>query len=299
MDQQHTGRARAHWNQAHAQPELEAHDNIFSHPLIQAYASMRAFGGLYGQLDAVAVALRERTRPGEEVLSIGCGRAQKERTLARLLPDRRFVGIDIADEILALARAEIAAEGIANLRLELGDFNRLQLAKARFGAVLGLGAIHHVEALEDFWAQCRIGLRPGASILAQEYVGPDRFQWTDAQLREGNRVLRDIVPAGHHVHHGTVERIPVAHMLATDPSEAVRSSAILATCRDGGFDVTAVVGIGCALLQPVLMHQVSTFDPANWQHNLVLARLFAEEDRLLREGVLGHDFAMFVAVRKD
>jgi hypothetical protein len=156
-----------------------------------------------------------------------------------------------------------------------------------------------VEALEDFWAQCRIGLRAGAAILAQEYVGPDRFQWTDAQLREGNRVLRDIVPTEHHVHHGTVERIPVAHMIATDPSEAVRSSAIIATCRDGGFDVTAVVGIGCALLQPVLMHQVGTFDPANWQHNLVLARLFAEEDRLLHAGVLGHDFAMFVAVRKD
>src|SRR5262249_50249972 len=160
-----------------------------------------------------------------------------------------------------LARAETAAEGIANLHLELGDFNRLQLGHARFGAVLGLGAIHHVEALEDFWAQCRIGLRSGASILAQEYVGPDRFQWTDAQRRAGSRWLRAVVPEEPHVPHGPVERIPVAHMLATDPSEAVRSSAILATCRSGGFDVTAVVGIGCALLQPVLMHQVGTFDP--------------------------------------
>jgi len=294
-----TDRAREHWNKSHAAPEQELHDNIFSHPLVQAYASMRAFGGLYGQLDAVAVALRERTRPGELILSVGCGRAVKERVLARAVPDRHFIGIDIADRILVEARAEIAAEGITNLTLELGDFNRLQLEPGRFGAVLGLGAIHHIEALEHFWSQCRIGLRRGASILAQEYIGPDRFQWTEAQLREGTRVLRELVPPPHHRQHSVVERIPVELMIATDPSEAVRSSAILDTCRQGGFTVPAVVGIGCSLLQPVLMHQVSAFDPTDWAHNLTLAKLFAEEDRLLRAGVLAHDFAMFVAVRQD
>lgn len=298
MDPQHTSRAREHWHKAHAQPELEAHDNIFSHPLVQAYASLRAFGSLTGQLEAVTVALRERTRPGEQILSIGCGRAVKERVLAAALPDRTFVGIDIADRILDEARAELAAAGLANLRLEQGDFNRLQLDEARFACVLGLGAIHHVEALEHFWAQCRRGLRPGGSVLAQEYVGPDRFQWTDAQIREGDRALAEIVPKEHHRHHGRIERIPLAHMLSVDPSEAVRSSAILPTCRASGLDVTAVVGIGCSLVQPVLMHQIGTFDPADWEHNLVLAKLFAMEDRLLRAGVLGHDFAMFVAVHR-
>ena len=50
-----------------------------------------------------------------------------------------------------------------------------------------------------------------------------------------------------------------------------------------------------SLLQPVLMHQIQTFDPRNWQHNLVLGRLFAEEARLIDAGVLGHDFAMLAA----
>jgi hypothetical protein len=43
------------------------------------------------------------------------------------------------------------------------------------------------------------------------------------------------------------------------------------------------------------MNQISAFDPRNWDDNLVLASLFREEDRLMREGVLGDDFAMFVA----
>jgi hypothetical protein len=84
-------------------------------------------------------------------------------------------------------------------------------------------------------------------------------------------------------------------MLAADPSEAVRSSEILPTCKAGGFVVSGYASAGCALLQPVLMYQVHTFDPRNWEHNLVLATLFREEDRLMRAGVLGDDFAMFVA----
>ena len=61
---------------------------------------------------------------------------------------------------------------------------------------------------------------------------------------------------------------------------------------------SGVVGIGCSLVQPVLMHQIGTFDPKNWQHNLVLARLFAAEAALIGKGELGHDFALFVAVRR-
>jgi SAM-dependent methyltransferase len=299
MSQEHVDRAREHWNATHAAPEVEAHDNIFNHPLLHTYVSLRAFGTLIGQLEAVVVQLKERTRPGDEILSVGCGLCSKERVLAQALPDRRFVGLDIADRTIATARTELAALGIANVTIEQGDFNQLQLDRDRFACVLGLGAIHHIEALEDFWQQCRRGLRRGGCVLAQEYVGPDRFHWTDAQVREGNRVLRDIVPPSHQVHHRTIERLTLEHMLSVDPSEAVRSSAIVATCRASGLDVTAVVGTGCSLLQPVLMHQIGTFEPRNWQHNLVLARLFAEEDRLIEQGVLDHDFAALVAVRRD
>jgi len=86
------------------------------------------------------------------------------------------------------------------------------------------------------------------------------------------------------------------HLLASDPSEAVRSSEILPTLRAAGFTLPGYAGAGCALLQPVLMHQIQTFDPRNWEHNHTLTALFREEDRLMRAGVLGDDFAMFMAV---
>ena len=274
------------WTRQHGKEDLGTHDNFLVHPLVQGYISLRAIGNLISMLDALVFQLRERTRSGARIFSPGCGRADKELILAAALPEHEFVAMDITPGILELARAEAGRRGLANISFFEGDFNRLALEPRSFDAVLGLGSIHHVEALEDFWASVRRALRPGGCVLAQEFIGPDRMQWNEAQQREGTRVLRELVPAEHKVHHDVVRPVDLATLLACDPSEAVRSSAILPTLRAGGFEVVAYAGAGCSLLQPVLMHQIQTFDASNWDHNLRLAQLFREEDRLLRAGAL-------------
>jgi len=284
------------WTRQHGLEDLGTHDNFLVHPLVQGYLCLRAVGGLIGLMDAVVQQLRLRTRPGARIFSPGCGRADKELVLAEALPDREFVGMDITPAILALARAEVERRAVRNLRLEEGDFNRLALEPRSFDVVLGLGAIHHVEALERFWEETRRALRPGGLVLAQEFIGPARMQWNEAQVREGSRVLRELVPDEHKVHHREVRPVDLALLLASDPSEAVRSDEILPTLRAAGFSVPAYAGAGCALLQPVLMHQIQTFDPRDWEHNHRLMTLFREEDRLMKAGVLGDDFAMFAAL---
>lgn len=289
------GSAAGYWNEAHlAQPGGDD-GNFMQHPLVRVYMSMRSFGEVVGQLDVVAAELRTRTQPGARIVSVGCGRATKERTLASMMPDRQFVGLDVADRVLEVATEEARAAGIGNLELRVADFNALELEADAYDALLGLGAIHHVEALEAFWAAAARGLKPDGVVLAQEYVGPSRFQWTEAQIEQGDRVLAELVPDAHKLHHRRVHRPSVAEMCRIDPSEAVRSAEILTTLKDAGFAVEGLAGAGGALLQPVLMNQIRTFDPADWSHSLVLARLFQEEDRLMREGVLGDDFVSFVA----
>ena len=284
------------WTEQHKKDDLGTHDNFLSHPLVAGYIALRGLGDLIGQLDALGHQIRDRSRPGARIFSPGCGRGDKELHLASAFPEREFVALDITPEILELARADAARRGLRNITFEQGDFNRLALEPRSFDLVLGLGAIHHVEALEHFWSEVRKALRPGGAVLAQEYIGPNRLQWNEAQQREGSRVLRELVPDEHKIHHREVLPVDLATILAGDPSEAVRARDILPTCKAGGFDVPGYAGGGCALLQPVLMHQVQTFDPRNWEHNHLLMTLFREEDRLMKAGVLGDDFAMFVAV---
>ncbi len=283
------------WNDSHKDAAGGAHDNYLNHPLIQAYVSLRAFGSLTGHLDAAIQACRTNSDPGDTIVSLGCGAALKERILAANLPDRQFIGIDIADQVIRQANEEFQREGLSNLSVQHGDFNHLDLAADSVRILLGLGAIHHVENLEGMWEQARHALVPGGIVMAQEYVGPNRFQWTDAQIEACNHALDQIVPDEHKIHHRTVARPALEMMIATDPSEAVRSAEIVPTCREAGFTVDALTSAGGALLQPILMDQIHAFDPSNWSHNLVLSRLFEEEDRLMREGVLVDDFAMLVA----
>lgn len=283
------------WNERHKDAAGEAHDNYLNHPLIQAYISLRALGSLVSHTDAAIHAIRGCTKPGDRVLSLGCGLGGKERILAAALPDRQFVGLDIAGDIVEMANQAIAEAGLQNLRVEHGDFNQLELDENSTQVLLGLGAIHHVENLEGLWDQARRALTPGGTVLAQEYIGPDRFQWTDAQLAACDHALENLMGDEHKPHHRSAWRIPVDEMIAADPSEAVRSSQILPTCRAAGFVIESYNSAGGALLQPTLMYQVHTFEPTDWQHNRTLANLFAEEDRLMSEGVLVDDFAMFVA----
>ncbi|MHC4898488.1 MAG: methyltransferase domain-containing protein [Planctomycetota bacterium] len=288
------------WNERHQDPDADAHDNFLAHPLVQTYISLRALGSNIGHLDAAIHAIRSRTRPGSKILSLGCGPATKEQAIATALPDRKLLAIDIAAEAVAQAREQAAAAGISNLELRIGDFNKLKeldLEPGCLDILLGLGAIHHVENLEGLWTAAQQLLSASGVVMAQEYIGPNRLQWTEMQMAAGSDALQQIVPDEHKIHHREVIRIEAADIAALDPSEAVRSAEILPTAEAAGFAREAYASAGGALLQPVLMHQVHTYDPQNWGHNLILSRLFAAEDQLMRAGTLSDDFAMFVLRR--
>lgn len=285
--------AANYWNATHA---VDGGDgvNFLNHPMVAGYTAIRAVGIWVGHIDIVIAELRTKTRPGARILSPGCGAGNKELALARALPDRYIIGGDIATAALQTGREAAARAGLSNIEFVEQDFNDLHLDPQSLDAVAGLGALHHVEKLEHFWAECQRALRPGGVILGQEYIGADRFQWSDTQIAEANRVLRDMVPEEHKVHHRAVVRTPIEQMMALDPSEAVRSSELLPTLKASGLELAGYASAGGALLQPVLDYQIHTYNPSDWAHNLVLARLFAEEDRLMKEGILSDAFCMFV-----
>lgn len=290
-----TARARDHWNRSHVEEDGGLEGNFLNHPMVQTYISLRAHGTIDGHLKVLIAELRNRTAPGDQLVSVGCGLGDKERVLARALPDRHFLGLDFADSAVAQATGLASADGLTNLSFRVGDFNALELERSHYRAVLGLGAIHHVENLEGFWAAAAEALTPDGLLFAEEYVGPNRLQWTDAQLEAASTALRELVPEPLKPMHQIAYRPKVERMLAIDPSEAVRSAEILPTLDAAGYELLGAARAGCALLQPVLINQIGAYDPRNWEHNLVLSRLFEREDQLIRDGVLGHDFVGFVA----
>ena len=77
---------------------------------------------------------------GGTVLELGCGTGRNLILAARKYPAARFHGIDISEEMLITARANVAKAGLADrIRLAQGDASSVDTMKA-----LGIGAFDRV-----------------------------------------------------------------------------------------------------------------------------------------------------------
>jgi hypothetical protein len=77
--------------------------------------------------------LVDRMREGIEVADVGCGAGHAINVMAQAFPRSSFVGYDLSDEGIAMARREAHALGLANVRFEVKDVAELD-EPDRFGS---------------------------------------------------------------------------------------------------------------------------------------------------------------------
>ncbi|HKR90352.1 MAG TPA: class I SAM-dependent methyltransferase [Phenylobacterium sp.] len=238
--------------------------------------------------------------PVARVLSLGCGHGGLERGLASLGVAERIDGIDLSSGAIQEARRLAAEAGLGQIEYHVGDLERADFAEGAFDIVFAHQSVHHIEDLDGLCRAVRRALRPGGIFHLNEFVGPDRFQWTDAQLHHMNAFVEALPVRFRRMPLGGVRPRParptIAQMIAVDPSEAIRSSAILATVRRH-FRVVEQRQLGGALLHIGLSGIVQNFDAQAPEDVALLEAFFALEDRLMAEGVIGSDFVTLTAVR--
>lgn len=240
--------------------------------------------------------------PLQRVLVIGCGNGWVERALHERGFAREFVGFDLSPEILGRARAHSAH--LPSIAYAQADMDKLPVGTApflpgTFDAVLGLWSVHHCSQIDNLYAAVASLLSPGGWFFLDEYVGPDRFQYTVTHLAQV-RALIDLLPdrllttRSGQVRRG-IRAPTVAEVVAVDPSEAARSASIL-PLLDQHFNVVAHRPYGGSLLHLVLAEVAQNFQPADarpW-----LQALLDAEDDLDRLGALEQHFSCVIARRR-
>ena len=230
--------------------------------------------------------------------SLGCGSGGLERDLVRRGMVGDIEGYDPSEEAVSEARRLAADLGCGNIHYHTVDLASLDLPEAQFDAIFTHSSLHAVEALEGVVATVRRALKPSGVFHLNEFVGPSRFQWIDAQVRLINAFLDTLpdrllqTPGGRKP---PVQRPTVDHMLAAHPTQAVRSSEIREVLTRH-FEIIEERPVGGTLLHMGLSDIAQNFDEENPEDVAHLERFFDLEDHVLTGGTLGSDFTVITAV---
>jgi SAM-dependent methyltransferase len=273
-----------------------------AHPMVQARVNVLASGrpdtDAYGRL-AELLTERRITLPIRRAISLGCGFGALERDLARRGLVREILGLDLAERAVAEARRLAAAEALPGISYLVLDLERVVLPPRSVDVVFAHQSIHHIESLDALFIAVRRALRPRGVLHLHEFVGPNRFQWTDAQLDLVNGFLATLPPHLRRTPEGSekirLARPTVASMLAADPTEASRSAGIPAAVRRH-FDIVEERQLGGTLLHLALGDIAQNFDTEDPEARAALDNLFALEDSAMRDGRIDSDFVVVTAV---
>ncbi len=241
-------------------------------------------------------------RRSMNALSLGSGTGAREIALARTGSFARIDGIDSSKARIAYAERRANEAGVGGIiRYIAGDAERIDLASGSYDLVIAEQFLHHVTPLEPMLSRIRGLLRRDGYFIFNEFVGPSRFQWTDAQLEAVNGLLAELPPRYRaRWRSGTLKRrVHRPGRLSVrlyDPTEAADSSRIVPLVR-GKLDVIELKGYGGAVLQLLFSDIACNFMTKDRETAAYLERCFDIEDRLLARGEIAHDFVVGICAR--
>ena len=123
-------------------------------------------------------------RPGERVLDLGSGGGIDVILSARRVgPAGRAIGLDMTDEMLALARANAAEAGVDNVEFIRGTIESIPLPAASIDVVISNCVINLAADKGAVLAEIARVLRPGGRVGVSDVVADDNLSPTERAER--------------------------------------------------------------------------------------------------------------------
>ena len=168
-----------------------------------------------------------------KMLSIGCGTGQREIEFAKHNCFSRIDAFDIAQKAIDDANKTAQEKGLKNCNFFVGDVYKDQWPNEEYDVVLFHSSLHHFKNINTLLQKVKKTLKPNGFVIINEYVGANRFQFTDSRKQFVNEQYKTVVP---NIYKTRKNSTAIKHnvyfpgnlrMVISDPSEAVESETIL------------------------------------------------------------------------
>ena len=222
-----------------------------------------------------------------KLLSVGCGEGIHERNFAKYDCFSTIEATDISEESIIKARI-FANKNNLSINYRSGDFKQLDYDKNSFDVILFSSSLHHFGEISYFLKNnVKPLLSENGILVINEYVGPNRLQWTNQQLKKANKLLKEL-PINYKLLYDNktlkkkVYRPGIFRMLLVDPSEAPDSANIV-SALNSNFKVLEQTNLGWNILHILLKGIAHNFCNDKKETQELLTNLFSEEDQFVTE----------------
>ena len=223
-----------------------------------------------------------------KLLSLGSGSCSHELIFAQQPCFSEVRCVDMSDRLLAKAKQEASDLGLKNMVFEATDVNQLEFQEGAYDMVLFHSSLHHFKNIHGLiGSKVFAAIKNTGLLVINDYVGPNRLQWTKKQLKETNQILQGVVPENRRRRLTTgivkqkVDGPGWYRMLLTDPSEAVESENILPAIHKH-FTPLEEKQLGGNILMLLLKDISHHFLDGSNETKELLTKLFVLEDEFLK-----------------
>ncbi|GHA00422.1 methyltransferase [Arenicella chitinivorans] len=239
----------------------------------------------------------------QRILGIGCGSGELELRLAELDAAQFIDGVDLSDKRIEIANQRAKTRGIEQrVKFHVQNAEKMTMEPNLYDAIYFNSSLHHMADLDAILLGCARALKPTGYLFVNEYIGPNRFDFSEHEKKLLQSVF-NLIPQQYRVSHDKNDRgeirntvgIPNPEDVArVDPSEAICSAQIDEAIHKQFRVIKYNPTIG-ALMQFLLNGIAGNFRESDSASVSVLEMLFDIEERLMEAGSLKPHFAFYVA----
>jgi ubiquinone/menaquinone biosynthesis C-methylase UbiE len=264
------------WNTTATERAANPIQGWMDSPIVLEVCVLPKLGGGPGRHWLLAAVERHMIPRNGNWLSLGCGTAGTEIAAARWGLFASMLALDASSSSLEIASDAAAEQGINNIRFDQANLDSIKLPIAHFDVVLMNMSLHHVKELGHVLSEVSRALDPGGWFIANEFVGPRQFQFTDLQLS----IVRELLAS-----------LPTRYRMD-------QTTGRVKTEIKKRFSVVEHIDYGGTVLNLLLEHIVHNFDSSDERDRALIALLGRIEDILIRNRVLPSDFTLLTMKKR-